>query len=434
MTDEEQKRRKNNDIVKELKNNLCDADGNKNYVFISYKSDDWETVLTDIVYRLVKDYGLNVYYDGSFDKNPDSWLTQLKKNMEPMKCKGVLAFIDKEYRTSYATIMELMFSQTRAARKDKRVIPIYLEGLAEEELSDEEIDESTGLDPSKKGDLAKEKKEFDKLFDELVQREILPNGRYVYNKEEPLKKGACEDIATDLLTYIDKIKNTYEPNGDLADIVDTIRKEFGEKVFTKVNDTVPVVPKPLENDTTPVDLKPPVNGTTPKVPNPPDVVVSEETTLKEFARYCEDIDFVFKLREARDHSKKQSFDYLMASLLRGCDEDPGKEGAIRNLAKYNYCTYAVSSKVDVDDPKIGASWYTWTSNSRKALKREDMPASYLTDDGRVKSGRLGENSGIFETLDENMTIGEVLRKYEAGEKGFDTRDNKGIMDAWSKIK
>ena len=38
----------------------------KSYVFISYKSDDWKTVLGDIVYKLVKEHGLNVYFDGDF--------------------------------------------------------------------------------------------------------------------------------------------------------------------------------------------------------------------------------------------------------------------------------------------------------------------------------------------------------------------------------
>ena len=33
-----------------------------------------------------------------------------------------------------------------------------------------------------------------------------------------------------------------------------------------------------------------------------------------------------------------------------------------------------------------------------------------------------------------MTIGEVLQKYKSEEKGFVTKDNKSVLDAWELIK
>lgn len=53
-------KRKNDEHVKYITSKLCNKDGDKPYIFISYKSDDWEIVLHEIVYRLVKDYHLNV--------------------------------------------------------------------------------------------------------------------------------------------------------------------------------------------------------------------------------------------------------------------------------------------------------------------------------------------------------------------------------------
>ena len=166
----------------------------------------------------------------------------------------------------------------------------------------------------------------------------------------------------------------------------------------------------------------------------PAVSISEETTLKEFQGYFENLEFLYALREVRAKCKRQLFDYLMASLLRGCDKDPGKDEAVIDRDRYNYCTYVVSSKLDPADPQIGASYYTWTSNARKALKKEDMPSNYFNERGKVKSGQLGDLNEIFEALDRNMTIGEVLEKYKAKEKGFVTKDQDGVFEAWKQIK
>ena len=43
------------------------ASDEKDYVFISYRGNSWKKVLTEIVYKLQKEYGLRIY----FDKNQD---------------------------------------------------------------------------------------------------------------------------------------------------------------------------------------------------------------------------------------------------------------------------------------------------------------------------------------------------------------------------
>lgn len=169
------------------------------------------------------------------------------------------------------------------------------------------------------------------------------------------------------------------------------------------------------------------------------IKVDEATTLKQFEEACENINFCVELRNQRENSKKQMFDYLAAALLRGCDANVNKaqngtDGEILRKGGYNYCTYTISNNVNAMNPRIGSSQFTWCSNARKAMKTEDMPEYFFAEDGRVKSGHLGEYSEIFETLDENLTIGDVLKKFEAKEKGFETKNNDGIFEAWKLIK
>ena len=63
----EKTKRKEDERVKWIKKNLVNKDSGKDYVFVSYKSDDWEKVLGEIVYPLMNEHGLNVYFDGDFD-------------------------------------------------------------------------------------------------------------------------------------------------------------------------------------------------------------------------------------------------------------------------------------------------------------------------------------------------------------------------------
>ena len=140
---------------------------------------------------------------------------------------------------------------------------------------------------------------------------------------------------------------------------------------------------------------------------------------------CESQEVCLALREAREHTKKQFFDYMMAALLRGCDErsfklSGGKE-EILVRAKWNYCTYAVSRNYDPADPKCGSSQFTWTSNSRKAM-------------GIEGSGTLGPNSDIFAGLSETETLGTIRQKFiEAKETGFVTRNNQQVLAAFDEL-
>ena len=64
MTQKEYEERMKNTRYKELK--VTNAEDEKDYVFISYRGNSWEKVLTDIVYKLQKEYGLRIYFDKDF--------------------------------------------------------------------------------------------------------------------------------------------------------------------------------------------------------------------------------------------------------------------------------------------------------------------------------------------------------------------------------
>ncbi len=249
MNSEENKRRSSDENVNYIKKNICNKDGDKSYVFISYKSDDWETVLHDCVYRLVKDYGLNVYFDGNFDSHNSLWIKQFPENMNDYKCNGVIAFFDDKYATSYATLMELMYSQTAKATKSKSytkglpIVPIDLSKLTN--ITGKEAQRNTGLgistyeDGTKNVNAGSEMDLFTKAFEELVERGILRNSKYIWNRDEKnLDATTCSRIVEELRAYKKINDNPYTWGMKLDGIVESIKDACGEEVFSNVGTKV----------------------------------------------------------------------------------------------------------------------------------------------------------------------------------------------------
>ena len=235
MTPEENRKREQDEHVKFIKEHLCNAGGDKSYVFISYKSDDWYVVLHDIVYTLVKDYGLNVYFDGDFETHNSLWIDQFPENMRSYKCKGVLVFLDDKYATSYATLLELMYSQTQKA--NKKVVPINLSKLTKIDGQEGEID--TGLGTEKYADGTKnvnakpELERFNKAFNELIRRKILVDAQDWYEDGDKLTKESCSEIVAELIASCRVNENYYEAGKSLDGIVESIKDACGEDVFSK---------------------------------------------------------------------------------------------------------------------------------------------------------------------------------------------------------
>ena len=66
-----------------LENNLIitECSQKKQYAFVSYASDDWETVFKQAVIPLQQQYGLHVYADKVFDKLNDKWIVPMLRNV-----------------------------------------------------------------------------------------------------------------------------------------------------------------------------------------------------------------------------------------------------------------------------------------------------------------------------------------------------------------
>lgn len=239
LTEEQRKERRNDSHVKTLKEVICNKDSGKPYVFVSYKSDDWETVLQDVVYKLVEQHGLHVYYDGDFDKHNVSWLDQFRNNMGSDLCKGILVFRSPQYMTSYATVLELMYSQSRSFLLDNEVLPVICVKL--------EPNNSEGSDSKEPCNFwvdgtEKERESFEEVLIALTssknERQIDQAYRAKYNAYKRTKKnlgGLCVKIAEDLLS-----NTIYKDPEAIDDIKTTIEHACGKEVFDTKPPAAPV--------------------------------------------------------------------------------------------------------------------------------------------------------------------------------------------------
>jgi hypothetical protein len=242
MTSDEMRKREEDEHVRYVKEHLCDRSGDKEFVFISYKSDDWRVVLRDIVYTLLTKYGLNVYFDGSFDSHNSLWIEQFPENMKDYKCRGVLAFIDDKYATSYATLLELMYSQRYVVDENGLpVVPVNLDKLTR--IDGAYGQENTGLglkfyeDGTKNINAKSEEELFAKTFEELKERDLLGKAKYSYEKGSTLTRRICSNITGELLAKLGVNENYYESGKSLDGIAASIKDACGEGVFSvKPND------------------------------------------------------------------------------------------------------------------------------------------------------------------------------------------------------
>lgn len=103
----------------------------EDFVFISYKSGEWEEVFKKYVIPLHVKYGMNVYCDASFDSENDNWTQQMERHITSAHCKAVLCFLSKGYLGSYATLLELMANRLNRnyghSKMFKPLIPIILD-------------------------------------------------------------------------------------------------------------------------------------------------------------------------------------------------------------------------------------------------------------------------------------------------------------------
>lgn len=471
MKREEYEERMKDSKYRELTVTNCDS--GKDYVFVSYRGNSWKTVLTDIVYKLQKEYKLRIYFDKEFASETNIWIEQFIKNMDSSHCKACLCFFDEGYVTSYATLLELMHAMNPRSKLGDSIFPISFP-IDWDGLNDATWDTGLGVrDPNNPG-WKEEKKAFDREFESIKRR--YPDVADYYYEGAELRGCDCKDI---MIIIQPKNKRDYvdEEAYFRQFIVEPLRKKC-PGVFEEAN--VPEYQVTIVNNGKKTTFQITEGGFVPKqdvgvrdglvfkgwfvegtekewnFDNPVErdmelvakwdeieptgsITVCEKTSLKDFEKLCEKVDFCEALGEARNntqHGGKGLFDYLMAALLRGCDADmyDKKNQKVLKLSAYNYNRYAVAE--NAEDPKTSNIQYpwTWTTACRKALKKEDIPARFINEKGKIKSGKLEDFNTIFEKLDPEMSIGEVLEKFRAKDRGFDTKNNDLVFDAWNLIK
>ncbi len=413
MSPEESKERMKNEHYKKLK--VTDKDSGQEYVFISYCGNSWEIVLAKIVYKLQERYGLRVYFDKEFANQTDGWVDQFRDNMDSPKCKAFLCFFDEGYVTSYAALMELMHAMNDGKSKLKESIYAINFKIEWDKLSAEGDGLALGKENPEYPGWKEEKDFFEKEF-EYLKDDYKGIGQY-YDSGKNFRKCDCKDI---MAIIQPQNKRNFEDVDEFYEqfIVNPLKKHcpgvFEDVAKEKQNEKV-------ENNTDKPD-KPLTTGTTGQI--------NENMTLEQFEKICETTDICRQMKAVRTRKRGsvQPFDYLMASLLRGCDEPNRKKETILRKAADTYCHDAVSED-------IKSNQFTWCSNARKYMRREEMPDHFFKEDGTlIGSGHLEAYSELFKNLNSQMPLGELIEKYKKKEKGFDTKNNDEILEAWEEIK
>lgn len=385
-----------NEHVQYIVDRLCNKDGDKPYVFISYRSKDREVVLHDIVYTLVKKYHLNVYFDGDFDGHNPLWTEQFPANMGSPLCRGVLAFVDKEYMTSYATLMELLYSQAGCTNEDhevapKTIIPINLE--KPQKINDET---DTGLGKKVYEDntinihYAEELQLFNETFDVACEDEMhifkaITKKNYKEKSRHPngplLPKWLCSEMMSQLLAYNGANDNYYQGTDALDGIVRSIKDACGQEVFLSSEDTEVIEPDHTGGGFISDPILQNKKG------------ISEIMSLKEFREYMSDKAHNKEIINKWEQMKSQRITgpgyVMMASLLGG----PGKSKPYRLNFVENVAKLFSNGK-----PNSG----TWSS----------MVASTVNGAGERRLGVAEE----YKTIPESITIGEIRKRFEGKEK------------------
>lgn len=116
---EAQKKERSEYLERNLEITECSQ--RKPYVFISYASDNWETVFKTAIVPMQKKYGLSVYADKAFDKVNDKWIVPMLRNIRGADV--IVAFVSQSYIESYACFLELL----TAVNNRKQIVFVSLE-------------------------------------------------------------------------------------------------------------------------------------------------------------------------------------------------------------------------------------------------------------------------------------------------------------------
>lgn len=122
---------------------ITDCSQETPYVFISYASDNWETVFKTVVVPFQKQYGLCVYADKAFDEVNDKWMIPMRRNISGADV--IIVFVSQSYIESYACFLELL----TAVNNNKQIVFVSLG----EKLHRGKTGDVPNVEPSAKRDI-----------------------------------------------------------------------------------------------------------------------------------------------------------------------------------------------------------------------------------------------------------------------------------------
>ena len=354
-------------------------DKDQPYVFISYTKIDKDFV-HPFVERL-RENGANVWMDDLLGRRAGSWVTDVLPLVVDENRVLTLYFRSKSSLINKNVYQEIEKSIRVSGDKSVHIVDLYPH------------------------------RDNQKIYTEL------------YRERDTI------EIFTKMIQYIDEEANAYLYNdeNDFVELLENL-KELGviaadvpkpEKITEITEEPTPFQEETKENKShKAVNVKQAGERTVPVIESYP-VKITRAMTLGEFEDLFADDTFALYIRNFRGAGgkayNKQMVDYAMAALLRGCDKK-----ADENTARWKYCTFAVASKVDLDNLTLGASQFTWQSNSRKAVSIEG-------------SGKLGDNNTIFENLSADTTIGDIEQKFIVAEEGFHTKNNEQVLNVFQAL-
>lgn len=384
----------------EIKNMKCDM--GKPFAFISYSHHEHDSQIVRNVFKQLMKKGYNLWIDvANIPVNEDSWKKPANSALLNKNCKVIIFF-----RSEKSLVTPNIKEELTKRGKYKHIKSIVVI----------DVWHADGMNA-------------DKFFNDIINSddEMInsDDDKDVTKKMREERRTVCDSICNIVDIDCNAIRLASDAENDILNLVgqmEDVLQEIKSSTTESIEKT-----SVIDNSEKIVSANESYVG-----------VVNKSTLLKDFEKLCESVDFCVALGNARSnirHGGKGLFDYLMAALLRGCDADiyDKKNNRIVRLAGYNYNKYAVAE--NPDDPKTSDIQYpwTWTTNCRKSIKKEDIPERFFNEKGKVKSGRLEDFNKIFEELEPETSIGEVLEKFEKCEKGFDTKDNKLILEAWDLI-
>lgn len=402
----------NNPEIESMRQQIKPCDQNNPFIFISYSKMDAQKVYSTVIN--LQRMGFNVWIDKELSRNIGrDWQEGALEAISSSDCRAILFFMSENSMWSAPVCAELVWSTSETVRRYHNDEPLKLIPInTSEKWTPREEATCTWIQNTLSKDEGKKELKSD---DYDVLKSVYVDEKYLSGMTRYRNRG-------DIAKHIQKV--IFEPLGgnkvtiaSLSDI-STIESNIPEDARTNPVESL------IERK---IDKKISVNNVDKIVhkadileasmANSQDTKLSGTTTLADFEKMCHSIDFCLYLRRIRGERKelysKQLFDYAMTAILRGCDHKIS-EGS----APWNYCTYVVAAKPNFENPTLGASQFTWQSNSRKAVNIEG-------------SGKLGPNSSYFQALSPTTTLYDLQHSFKTNSATvFSTKDNSSLLNVF----